>query len=366
MREPGGEPGDVAALGDDCSRRVEGDLEDGHGGSDHHGFHVDNLAVRRGSARGSGSDRSSGGLRGVRVGENRCMKSITVQQLRSAPARRSSMSARSDEFAPATFPERSICRCRARRQPGRAARGPFDVICQVGGRSGRVVEASRRAATTRRTSRAAPASGSRQGSRSSDDVGCRTSGRLRACLDEIVTTLTLIGKPDCHLCDVAHEIVEMVRRGAARRRRSSRSVVDPRRSRPLRTLVGEDPGRSHRRSAARALARLAGATARRAGGREAIGGGLRRRVAEASRRGIRSAGETRRAGRRALQSVSPPEQVGRRSRRARDRPTRAPLRLPQRAFAATSSSSAGVRGTPIACDHREHAVGPRAGQVRLR
>jgi hypothetical protein len=25
-----------------------------------------------------------------------------------------------------------------------------------------------------------------------------------------VTTLTLIGKPDCHLCDVAHEIVEQV------------------------------------------------------------------------------------------------------------------------------------------------------------
>ena len=25
-----------------------------------------------------------------------------------------------------------------------------------------------------------------------------------------MTTLTLIGKPDCHLCDVAHEIVEMV------------------------------------------------------------------------------------------------------------------------------------------------------------
>ena len=25
-----------------------------------------------------------------------------------------------------------------------------------------------------------------------------------------MTTLTLIGKPDCHLCDVAHEIVEHV------------------------------------------------------------------------------------------------------------------------------------------------------------
>ena len=25
-----------------------------------------------------------------------------------------------------------------------------------------------------------------------------------------MTTLTLIGKPDCHLCDVAHEIVEQV------------------------------------------------------------------------------------------------------------------------------------------------------------
>ena len=25
-----------------------------------------------------------------------------------------------------------------------------------------------------------------------------------------VTTLTFIGKPDCHLCDVAHEIVEQV------------------------------------------------------------------------------------------------------------------------------------------------------------
>jgi len=25
-----------------------------------------------------------------------------------------------------------------------------------------------------------------------------------------VTTLTLIGKPDCHLCDVAHEVVEQV------------------------------------------------------------------------------------------------------------------------------------------------------------
>ncbi|HEX5728891.1 glutaredoxin family protein [Microbacterium sp.] len=25
-----------------------------------------------------------------------------------------------------------------------------------------------------------------------------------------MTTITLIGKPDCHLCDVAHEIVEMV------------------------------------------------------------------------------------------------------------------------------------------------------------
>jgi len=25
-----------------------------------------------------------------------------------------------------------------------------------------------------------------------------------------VTTLTLIGKPDCHLCDVAREIVDMV------------------------------------------------------------------------------------------------------------------------------------------------------------
>lgn len=25
-----------------------------------------------------------------------------------------------------------------------------------------------------------------------------------------MTTLTLIGKPDCHLCDVAHEVVETV------------------------------------------------------------------------------------------------------------------------------------------------------------
>ena len=25
-----------------------------------------------------------------------------------------------------------------------------------------------------------------------------------------MTTLTLIGKPDCHLCDVAHEVVEQV------------------------------------------------------------------------------------------------------------------------------------------------------------
>ncbi|MFT4219227.1 MAG: glutaredoxin family protein [Microbacterium sp.] len=25
-----------------------------------------------------------------------------------------------------------------------------------------------------------------------------------------MTTLTLIGKPDCHLCDVAHEVVERV------------------------------------------------------------------------------------------------------------------------------------------------------------
>ncbi|KHK95621.1 thioredoxin [Microbacterium mangrovi] len=25
-----------------------------------------------------------------------------------------------------------------------------------------------------------------------------------------MTTLTLIGKPDCHLCDVAHEIVDQV------------------------------------------------------------------------------------------------------------------------------------------------------------
>lgn len=25
-----------------------------------------------------------------------------------------------------------------------------------------------------------------------------------------MTTLTLVGKPDCHLCDVAHEIVERV------------------------------------------------------------------------------------------------------------------------------------------------------------
>jgi hypothetical protein len=25
-----------------------------------------------------------------------------------------------------------------------------------------------------------------------------------------VTTLTLIGKPDCHLCDVAHEVIERV------------------------------------------------------------------------------------------------------------------------------------------------------------
>ncbi|MBW9092274.1 glutaredoxin family protein [Microbacterium jejuense] len=25
-----------------------------------------------------------------------------------------------------------------------------------------------------------------------------------------MTTLTLIGKPDCHLCDVAHEVVEAV------------------------------------------------------------------------------------------------------------------------------------------------------------
>jgi len=26
----------------------------------------------------------------------------------------------------------------------------------------------------------------------------------------VTTTLTVIGKPDCHLCDVAHEIVEVV------------------------------------------------------------------------------------------------------------------------------------------------------------
>jgi len=25
-----------------------------------------------------------------------------------------------------------------------------------------------------------------------------------------MTTLTLIGKPDCHLCDVAHEVIETV------------------------------------------------------------------------------------------------------------------------------------------------------------
>jgi len=32
----------------------------------------------------------------------------------------------------------------------------------------------------------------------------------RGSYDDLVTTLTLIGKPDCHLCDVAREIVETV------------------------------------------------------------------------------------------------------------------------------------------------------------
>src|SRR4051812_42289827 len=60
-------------------------------------------------------------------------------------------------------------------------------------------------ATTRPTSRAEPASGRRRDTRSSADGGSRCRSYYGT-----VTTLTLIGKPDCHLCDVAREVVETV------------------------------------------------------------------------------------------------------------------------------------------------------------
>src|SRR6478736_5916673 len=47
-------------------------------------------------------------------------------------------------------------------------------------------------------STAAPTNGSRPGSPSRPERG------------RGMTTLTLIGKPDCHLCDVAREVVETV------------------------------------------------------------------------------------------------------------------------------------------------------------
>ena len=43
-----------------------------------------------------------------------------------------------------------------------------------------------------------------------------------------MTTLTLIGKPDCHLCDVAHEVVEPVVAESARRGRRSIECESPR------------------------------------------------------------------------------------------------------------------------------------------
>jgi len=41
-----------------------------------------------------------------------------------------------------------------------------------------------------------------------------------------VTTLTLIGKPDCHLCDVAHGVVEQVIAGLPERVAEHVDVVE--------------------------------------------------------------------------------------------------------------------------------------------
>jgi hypothetical protein len=41
-----------------------------------------------------------------------------------------------------------------------------------------------------------------------------------------VTTLTLIGKPDCHLCDVAHGVVEQVIAGLPERVAERVQVVE--------------------------------------------------------------------------------------------------------------------------------------------